>query len=127
MRVPLFASEMTHLPCLNGRVVLIVQRSWLIGTALANSFGSKGAKVVLTKESAAASANLPNLAAAVLDGQSHELGRQLETRGIPFVLYTAHDLSEGKFASATVMKPAPVADVVARVEELLVGGEQSNS
>ena len=71
---------------------------------------------------------LPNLTAAVLDGQSHELGRLLKTRGIPFVVYTACDLKEGKFARApTVEKPAPVTDVVARVEELLTGGGQASS
>lgn len=116
-------AAMAHLPHLDGRVVLVVQRSWFIASALANSFESKGARVVLVKESSAASANLPHLTAAVLDGQSHELGRLLETRGIPFVVYTACDRNEGKFAGApTVEKPASVTDVVARVEELLAGG-----
>jgi NAD(P)-dependent dehydrogenase (short-subunit alcohol dehydrogenase family) len=118
---------MAHLPDLNGRVVLVVQRNWFIASALAKSFESKGARVVLVKESSAASANLPRLTAAVLDGQSHELGRLLETRGIPFVVYTACDVKEGKFARApTVEKPAPVTDVVARVEELLSAARSSS-
>jgi len=119
---------MAHPRSLERSLVLVVQRSWLIASALANSFESKGAKVVLAKESATASAKLPHLTAAVLDGQSRELGWLLEMRGIPFVLYTARALSEGTFARApTVEKPAPVADVVARVEELLACGGQSNS
>ena len=119
---------MAHLPCLDGRVVLVVQRSWCVARALSSVFEAKGAKVVSAKESAADLAKLPNLTAAVLDGQSHELGRLLKTRNIPFVVYTACDLKEGKFARApTVEKPAPVTDVVARVEELLTGGGQASS
>jgi len=111
---------MAHPPCIDGRVVLVVQRSWLIASALASAFGARGANVVLAKQSAVDSANLPNLAAAVLDGQSHELGRLLEARGIPFVLYTACDPSKGEFANAQVIeKPVRVQDVVARVEQLL--------
>jgi hypothetical protein len=102
--VPLFAFAMARLSCLNGRVVLVVQQSRLIGTALADSFGSRGAKVVLTKKPAAPSANLPDFAATVLDGRSHKLGRQLETRGIPFVLYTAHDQSEKKLARVATVR-----------------------
>src|SRR5262245_64105002 len=97
---------MAHLPCLDGRVILVVQRSWCVARALSSVFEAKGAKVVLAKESAADLAKLPNLTAAVLDGQSHELGRLLKTRNIPFVVYTACDLKEGKFARAsTIEKP----------------------
>src|SRR5215471_12232970 len=73
---------------LDGQVVLIVQRSWVVATALANSFEEKGASAVLAKVPVPDLAGIPNLCAAVVDGQSRELCRLLEARGIPFVLYT---------------------------------------
>src|SRR5262249_15566390 len=110
---------MVHPPCLDGSVVLVVQRSWLIASALARVFEAKGAKVVMAKEPAVALAVLSQLDAAVLDGESHELCCLLELRGIAFVLYTARDPREDARAPI-VGKPAPAEDVVARVEQLLV-------
>ena len=101
---------------LDGRVILIVHRTWIIARGLANAFEAKGAQVSLARTPHSDLANLPNLAAAVLDGASHELCRQLQARGIPFVLYTAR---EQVYDVPIIRKPAPAAEVVARVEELL--------
>lgn len=109
---------MAHQPRLNGRVVLVVQRSWVIASALARAFEAKGAKVLMAKEPAVALSNHPDLTAAVLEGQSHELSRLLEVRGIASVLYTARTGREDARASI-VGKPAPINDVVACVEQLL--------
>ena len=112
---------------LDGQVVLIVQRSWVVATALANSFEEKGASAVLAKVPVPDLAGIPNLCAAVVDGQSRELCRLLEARGIPFVLYTARNQIEADDAGAPiVLKPAPAAEVVARVESLLGGREREN-
>jgi hypothetical protein len=95
----------------------------MIASAFADAFEAKGAKVVLTNESRRDFADLPHLAAAVLDGQSHELCQLLEARDIPFVLYATRGQSELQFARATVIeKPAPLMDVVAAVEHLLTVG-----
>jgi len=99
-----------------GRVILIVQRSWLIASGLAGAFETTGAKVVIAKNLHADLANIPNLSAAVLDSASHELCRELEAKAIPFVLYTAQNQFE---AESVIKKPASPKEVVARVEELL--------
>src|SRR6516162_7334065 len=72
---------------LQGRAVLIVQRAWLLASALADAFEQKGAKVVIAKEAKPELANISNLSAAVLDANSVELQRELKAKGIPFVLY----------------------------------------
>jgi len=61
-------------------------------------------------------ANLPNLSAAVLDGQRVGLRRELQSRRIPFVLYTALQQTDD---APTIQKPASSAEVVARIEEWL--------
>jgi DNA-binding response OmpR family regulator len=112
---------------LDGQVVLIVQRNWVIATALAKSFEEKGASAVLAKVFAPDLTSIPNLCAAVVDGQSRELCRLLEARGIPFVLYTARDQIEADATGVPiVLKPASAAEVVARVESLLSGREREN-
>jgi len=111
---------MTNPRRLDGRLILIVERSWMIASAFADAFETMGAKVVLAKEPQSDLADLPHFAAAVLDGQSHELCQLLEARDIPFVLYTTRGQSECQFPRATVIeKPAPLMDVVAAVEHLL--------
>ena len=106
---------------------MIVQRRWVIATDLANSFEAKGARAVVATVSAPDLADIPNLSAAVVDGQSHELCRMLDARGIPFVLYTARQQIEAEPARASiVLKPAPAAEVVARVENLLSGRERES-
>jgi len=58
-----------------GRTILIVQRTWLIARTLADAFEKKGARVVMAKKADPDLASLPNLSAAVLDGQSGDLRR----------------------------------------------------
>jgi len=101
---------------LQGRTILIVQRAWLIARTLAVAFEAKGAKVVMAKKADPDLASLPNLSAAVLYGQSVDLRRELQAKGIPFVLYTAHEQTDD---APIIQKPAPAAEVVARVEEWL--------
>jgi hypothetical protein len=55
---------------LHGRVILIVQRAWLLARTLANEFEAKGAKVVMAKKADPDLASLPKLPAAVLDSKS---------------------------------------------------------
>ena len=65
--------------------------------------------------------NVPNLAAAVLGNHGRGLCRQLETRGIPFVLYAGHGEVDHECSAATIIqKPAPLGEVIARVEELFL-------
>ena len=85
----------------------------MVASALAGAFEARGAEVVIVKEPAADLSDLPHLAVAVLDGRSLELCRRLEVRRVPFVLYTA------RTEAPTVEKPAAMADIVARVEQLM--------
>jgi len=107
---------------LDGRVVLIVQRLWVVANALARAFEANGAQVLLATNSRSglALADHPNLSAAVLDSGSRELCRQLEARGIPFLFYTGRDRINDEFATAPIIrKPASPAEVVDGVEQLL--------
>jgi DNA-binding response OmpR family regulator len=105
---------------LDGRVVLIVQRSWTIASALADALEANGAQVLVAKNSSSdrALADDPRLSAAVLDGQSNDVRRRLEARRLPFLVYAGHAQDES--ATLTIIrKPASLAEVVARVEQLL--------
>jgi hypothetical protein len=110
---------MTNPRRLDGRLILIVERSWVIASAFVDAFEANGARVVLVSVARRDLADLPQLAAAVLEGESLDLCRLLEAKGIPFVLYTSYGQSERQFTRATVVeKPAPLTDVVAAVEQL---------
>ena len=102
----------------HGRSILIVQRSWVIARNLANAFEAKGARALIARDarSGLRLANDPRLSAAVLDSASHALRLELKAKGIPFVLYTAHEQIDD---APIVRKPASPATIVARVEELL--------
>ena len=117
-------AELSGTAFLKGRVILIVQRVWVIASALASAFEANGAQVLLATNSRsglAALADHPHLSAAVLDSRSRELCRQLEVRGIPFLLYTGRDQIGDECAGAPIVrKPASPADVVDRVERLLI-------
>src|SRR5215467_13531741 len=89
---------------LDGRVILIAQRSWLIATALALAFAVKGARVVLLKKAASDVADLTNVSAAVVDSHSGELCKQLETRGIPYLMYTTREKIRGDCAAALIVE-----------------------
>jgi DNA-binding response OmpR family regulator len=101
----------------DGRVVLIIQGSWRVARDLADAFEAKGAQVVLAGNARFNLAELPRLSAVVLDGNCRDLCRRLKAAGIPFLFYTARDQSEDE--APVIRKPAPVEDVVARVELLL--------
>jgi DNA-binding response OmpR family regulator len=105
---------------LEGKVILIVQRSWLISTALAMAFEVKGARAVLSNKAASDLPDRINVSAAVLDSHSGELCKELEARGIPYLMYTAREKVRDECAAAPIIeKPASAAEVVARVEQLL--------
>jgi hypothetical protein len=113
-------AELHQVAPLDGQVILIVQRSWLIASDLADALEEKGALVILSKTSASRLADIPGLSAAVVDSHSGELCRLLEAKPIPFVLYTAGEQFEDEFPAAPIIrKPAPVAEVIARLEQLL--------
>jgi hypothetical protein len=62
----------------------------------------------------------PDLAAAVLDGDSAQLCRLLDENHIPYVVYSARAYLDDECADATfVPKPASPEEVVASVERLL--------
>jgi hypothetical protein len=58
---------------------------------------------------------LPRLSATVLESNCRDLCRRLKA-GIPFLFYTASDQSEDE--APVIQEPAPVEDIVARVELL---------
>jgi len=107
---------------LDGRLILVVQRSRHIARALASTLVAKGPQVVLAKVARLDLVDLPQLAAAVLNGHSHELCKLPEARKMPFVVYTALDQSEYQFTTRmrVIPKRAPVTEVVAAVEKLLL-------
>src|SRR5262245_34757685 len=113
---------MDHPRSLDGRLILVVQRSRHIARALESTLEAKGAQVLLAKVARLDFADLPQLAAAVLNGHSRELCKLLEARKTPFVVYTALDQSECQFTTKTrvIPKRAPVTEVVAAVEKLLL-------
>ena len=89
--------------------------------ALANELRAKGAQVVMVANSHSDLADLPNLSAAVLDIDSPDLRKRLAAKGIPFVLYTARAQIDGEGMSAQIIrKPALRAEVVARLQQLLM-------
>jgi DNA-binding response OmpR family regulator len=105
-----------------GRSILIVQKQWLIAWGLALAFETKGARALLAGGAAAALelADDPDLAAAVVDGDSVQLCRLLEEKRIPYVVYSAREQFDDEFARATLIrKPALAGEVVASVERLL--------
>jgi len=113
---------MDCLRSLDGRLILVVQRSRHIARALASTLVAKGAQVVLAKVARLDLVDLPQLAAAVLNGHSRELCKLLEARKTPFVLYTALDQSEYQFTTRmrVIPKRAQVTEVVVAVEKLLL-------
>ena len=107
---------------LRGRLILVVQRRWLIALQLSAAFKAEGARVVLAHDatSGAQPADAPDLAAAVLDSGSVEICRKLKERGIPFVLYTARTHIEDDCAGAPVVqKPASAEEVIEAMRKLL--------
>lgn len=113
------AQPMPNDNSLHGRIILIVEGMWMIANALA--FEAKGAQAVLVKHSHPDLANVPNVSAAVLGSHSRDLCQQLRARGVPFVVYTGHTKIDHECSAAAIIeKPAPSAEVVARVETLLM-------
>ena len=101
----------------DGRLILFVQRSWVVAHGLAKSFEAKGASVLIARDAQCLClANDPRLSVAVLDSASHDLGRQLKAKDIPFVLYTGHRQTDD---APIIHKPALTAALLARVQELL--------
>jgi len=109
---------------LTGRVILVVQRRWVIAHALSASLEANGAEVLLAVNARSASGLLdhPDLSAAILDGNSRALCRQLNARGIPYLLYTGRPQFGDECAAAPIVrKPVSSTHVVESVERLLTG------
>ena len=109
-------------PSLQGKVILIVQRSWLIARTLASAFEAKGARVLSTNNTRSAAALLdePGLAAAIVDSDRRAICKRLSERDIPFVVYTGRERIHDECAEGpTVRKPQRAEVIVAIVERLL--------
>jgi len=107
---------------LRGRLVLIVQGRWLIARQLSTAFKAQGARVLLAHNATAGelAADAPDLAAAVLNSRSGPLCGVLRERGVPFVMYTAHEQLGAECAGAPlVRKPAKDDEVVRTIRRLL--------
>ena len=107
---------------LQGEVILIVQRRWLIARDLATAFEANGARVLSTNNptSAAALADEPGLSAAILDSDSRAVCKKLLQRDIPFIVYTGRHHDDDECAGGpTVGKPASADVIVATVKRLL--------
>ena len=107
---------------LRGRLVLVVQRRWLIARQLSTAFKAEGARVLLAQNAPAGelAAEAPDLAAAVLDSGSGPLCSVLRKRGVPFVMYTAREHLGAECAGAPVVrKPAKEEEVVRTIRRLL--------
>ena len=108
---------------LDGRIVLVVQRSWFIAVMLARAFEENGAKVLLARNSSSGLGLVdhPLLSAAVLDSDSRELCRLLGARGVPYLFYTgrARNIDDEFDTAPVIRKPARPAAVIHGVERLL--------
>ena len=115
-------------PSLAGHSILIVQKRWTLARDLAVAFESKGARVLSVRDAAAGLklADDPDVAAAVLDSDSPKLCRLLDTKDIPYVVYTGREqLDKECAAGILIRKPASAEEVVASVERLLGLGQVS--
>ena len=107
---------------LQGRVILVVQRRWLIARQLGSVLEAKGARALLANGAASAHslADAPELCAAVVDSDSTELCHKLEARSVPYVLYTGSEQAVHECAETPVVrKPAGPEQVATEVERLL--------
>jgi DNA-binding response OmpR family regulator len=107
---------------LRDRLILVVQRRWVIAQQLSTAFKADGARVQLAHDatSGVLSADAPDLAGAVLESGSVELRRKLKERGIPFVFYSARAHIDDDCSGAPVIqKPGPAEDVVEAIRRLL--------
>jgi len=109
---------------LAGRVILVVQRTWVIAQALSSSLEANGAEVLLSVDPRSASGLVdhPDLSAAILDGSSREVCQQLNARGIPYLLYTGSlQIDDACAGAPVVLKPVSPSHVVEGLERLLTG------
>ena len=109
-------------PSLHEKVILIVQRRWLIARSLANAFEANGARVLSANNtrSAMALADEPGLSAAILDSASRAICKKLQQRDIPFIVYTGREPIDDECADGlTVQKPESAEVIVATVKRLL--------
>ena len=109
-------------PSLHGKVILIVQRLWLIARSLATAFEANGARVLSANNtrSAVALADEPGLSAAVLDSESRAICKKLLQRDIPFVVYSGREHIDDECAQGlTVRKPESTEAIVTTVTRLL--------
>jgi hypothetical protein len=107
---------------LQGRVILVVQRRWLIARQLGSLLEAKGARALLANSAASGHSltDVPELCAAVVDSDSAELCHELDARGVPYVLYTGREQAGDECAEAPlVRKPAGPEQVATEVERLL--------
>jgi CheY-like chemotaxis protein len=112
---------------LTGRSILVVEDEPLIALDVAQAFQNAGARVMMarTLKDAMAVINSQNLSAAILDHalgneDSDELCERLKALSVPFINYTGLSALADHCADAPhVSKPAPPAELVRKVAELL--------
>ena len=112
---------------LHGRSILVVEDEPLIAMDIECALADTGAELTITSvlEQALILVEHDGLSAAILDhaigdNNSSRLYDRLNDRGIPFIIYTAHDLLEkDRKGGAVVEKPALPGALVTAVEDLL--------
>jgi len=105
---------------LDGRVILIVQRRWLLARQVSAALNEKGARTLLANSArpGQALADVSDLFAAVVDGDCPGLCRTLKAKGVPYVLYTGYEQVGDGANNTVVRKPANAEEIVAAVEQL---------
>jgi DNA-binding response OmpR family regulator len=113
---------------LEGCIVLVVEDEALIALDIAQTFKNAGAQVVISRtlEDAIVKAEIPNLAAAVIDHALHDglttsdVCAKLKERNVPFIVYSGYDKLEGACASGEfVPKPANPQMLVTTIQGIL--------
>lgn len=116
-----------HSSTLQGRTILVVEDEPLIAMDVALAFQNTGVAITTTNtlDHALILVEHDGLAAAILDhalgdGDSTELYGRLNQRGVPFLIYSGFDRIDGVGPDVPhLMKPAPPADLIAAVEQLI--------
>ena len=116
---------------LKGRSILIVEDQALISMHIQSILGDVGAKIVTAPNlrTALAAMRDSKLSAAIIDylledGNNSEICKQLNARGIPFVLFSGAPKPTGACAQGSYLeKPTTAKELLASVEALFEPGQ----
>lgn len=120
---------------LEGCVILVVEDEPLIALDIEWAFDECGAQIALanTVEDALVLAEQENFAIGILDhgltdGESTGVYERLRYRGIPFIIYTGHEVPEDKRGGGMVLtKPASEQDLREAAENLVTARKHPNT